>query len=197
MGAGQASPGGGCNPKTSACRWNHLETHFCISEAQKPAKEWKNHSGRACASHHRKPRGVRFGKKEKISQTCHLGKQLLTTTGPAFLKNQDVGSVPLLRKWGEEAGPGPRAQARGAAPLNRPRPARPILARGQAHTKTRRGQGPGGGVCGSPLCSAEAGDPALLPQGAAGRTFHSGPALRPRLEPGCRGFLCSLLEASL
>lgn len=32
-----------------------------------------------------------------------MGKQLLTTTGPAFLKIQDVGSVPLLRKWGRAA----------------------------------------------------------------------------------------------
>lgn len=32
-----------------------------------------------------------------------MGKQILTTTSPAFLKNQDVGSVPRLRKWGTVA----------------------------------------------------------------------------------------------
>jgi len=48
-----------------------------------------------------KPLGLRFGKKKKISQICHLGKQLLTTSGPTFLKIQDVGSVPLLGERGE------------------------------------------------------------------------------------------------
>lgn len=40
-------------------------------------------------SHNPKPLGCRFGK--KISQICYLRKQLPTSTGPAFLKIQDVG----------------------------------------------------------------------------------------------------------
>lgn len=106
----------------------------CIFAFQRQRNQCASKEQKGCTapSHHPKPLGFRFGKKKKISQICHLGRQLLTTTGPALLKIQDVGSVPLLRKWWRGACTGPWAET--CSPKSAETHGDLVLARGHVHT---------------------------------------------------------------
>lgn len=128
-------PGGGCSPRAGSI---HAElsrnafVHFKGTETNVPLQNGRAAAG-AATSHSPKPLGLRFGKKQKISQICHLGKQLVTTTGPALLKNQDVGSV-SSGSGAQWPVPGPWAQARGTcSPRSAHVHANSVQARGQAH----------------------------------------------------------------
>lgn len=129
-------PGGGCRASVGSIHAElsrNASVHFQSTEANVPPRNGRAAAG-AATSHSPKPLGLRFGKKKKISQICHLGKQLLTTTGPALLKNQDVGSVGS-GSGGQRPVPGPWAQARGTcSPKSAHVHVDFVLARGQAHT---------------------------------------------------------------
>lgn len=133
-GSAWASPEDGCRP---GVKYVGGIIQKCIAAFQRHRSPRACRERKGCSwhelppSHHPKPLGFRFGKKKKTSQICHLGKQLLTAACPALLKIQDVGSVPSLRRRGEQPAPGPWQRL---APKSTRAHRDLVLARGHGHT---------------------------------------------------------------
>lgn len=178
-GSAWASPEDGCRP---GVKYVGGIIQKCIAAFQRHRSPRACRERKGCSwhklppSHHPKPLGFRFGKKKKTSQICHLGKQLLTAACPALLKIQDVGSVPSLRRRGEQPAPGPWQRLapqinpgpQRPRPGTRPRPHGPLSTACRKPAPSNPGESPGDPAIGGwpvPLSPAhpEAGQPLLKP----------------------------------